>query len=186
MLSIFVGPEKVRPKLSSIQGIRANLVYIVSLKQPLKQINPAQQSRQQVLRAFYPNLYTVLVINSLTRTIDHTTYYEINSYENLQKKLYLILVKNKLSSLIPVVFSQLSGKSTKDTFGPADVSQSQWVFFMNLQTIVCSHSKVTKVNSKILLMKSSENDFIFSPAFYLIMCLMKAPKSFEKIVIFKT
>ena len=31
MLSIFVRPERVGPKLSSIQGIRANLVYIVSL-----------------------------------------------------------------------------------------------------------------------------------------------------------
>ena len=31
MLSICVRPERVCPKLSSIQGIRANLVYIVSL-----------------------------------------------------------------------------------------------------------------------------------------------------------
>ena len=53
-------------------------------------------------------------------------------------------------------------------------------------SIVCSHSKVTKVNSKISLMKSSENDFIFSPAFYLIMCPMKAQKIFLKIFIFKT
>ena len=52
--------------------------------------------------------------------------------------------------------------------------------------IVCSYSKVTKVYSKILLMKSSENDFIFLPAFYLIMCLMKAPKNVLKIVTFKT
>ena len=36
------------------------------------------------------------------------------------------------------------------------------------------------------LMKSSENDFIFSPAFYLIMCPMKAQKIFLKIFIFKT
>ena len=31
MLPICVRPERVCPKLSSIQGIRANLVYIVSL-----------------------------------------------------------------------------------------------------------------------------------------------------------
>ena len=54
------------------------------------------------------------------------------------------------------------------------------------ESIVCSHSKVTKVYSKISLMKSSENDFIFSSAFYLIMCLMKAKKNFQKIVISKT
>ena len=30
-----------------------------------------------------------------------------------------------------------------------------------------------------------ENNFIFSAAFYLIMCLMKAPKNFEQIVILK-
>ena len=35
-------------------------------------------------------------------------------------------------------------------------------------------------------MKTSENIFIFSPVFYLIMCLMKAPKNFEKIAILKT
>ena len=33
MLPICVRPERVWPKLSSIQGIRANLVYIVSLRQ---------------------------------------------------------------------------------------------------------------------------------------------------------
>ena len=31
MIPIFVRPERVWPKLSSIQGIRANLVYILSL-----------------------------------------------------------------------------------------------------------------------------------------------------------
>ena len=43
----------------------------------------------------------------------------------------------------------------------------------------------TKVFSKVLLMKSSKNDFIFSPVFYLITSLMKAPKNFEKIPILK-
>ena len=38
---------------------------------------------------------------------------------------------------------------------------------------------------KKILVKSSENDFIFVPAFYLVMCLMKAPKNFEKITILK-
>ena len=51
--------------------------------------------------------------------------------------------------------------------------------------IVCSYTKVTKVYSKILVMKSLENDFISLPAFNLIMCLMKAPKNLFKIVIFK-
>ena len=32
MLPIYVRPERVWPKLTSIQGIRANLVYIVSLQ----------------------------------------------------------------------------------------------------------------------------------------------------------
>jgi hypothetical protein len=34
--------------------------------------------------------------------------------------------------------------------------------------------------------KSSENNFIFLPAFYLIMSLMKALKNFENIAILKT
>ena len=43
----------------------------------------------------------------------------------------------------------------------------------------------TTVITKKLLVKSSENGFIPVPAFYLIMCLMKAPKNFEKIAILK-
>ena len=54
-----------------------------------------------------------------------------------------------------------------------------------LWSIVCSYIKVTKVNSKMLLMKSSKKDFVFLPAFYLVMCLMKAPKNFWEIVIVK-
>ena len=52
--------------------------------------------------------------------------------------------------------------------------------------IVCLNSNVTKAYSKSSEVKSSENSFIFLPAFYLIMCLMKAPKNFEKIAILKT
>ena len=40
--------------------------------------------------------------------------------------------------------------------------------------------KMTKVLSKISLVKSSKNNSIFLSAFYLIICLMKAPKNFEK------
>ena len=49
------------------------------------------------------------------------------------------------------------------------------------QNILWVHVNVTKVISKKLLVKSSENYFIFVPAFYLIICLMKTPKNFEKI-----
>ena len=42
------------------------------------------------------------------------------------------------------------------------------------------HINVSKVISKKSLVKSSENDFIFVPVFYLIMCCMKAPNFFEK------
>ena len=37
--------------------------------------------------------------------------------------------------------------------------------------------------SKISLVKSSKNNFTFLPAFCLIICRMKAPKNFGKIVI---
>ena len=45
--------------------------------------------------------------------------------------------------------------------------------------------KMTKVYSKILLMKSSRNNFLFSPVFYLIMCLIEAPKNLAKVAILK-
>ena len=43
-----------------------------------------------------------------------------------------------------------------------------------------SETKSTKVFSKVLLVKSSKNGFIFLPVFYLIMWFMKAQKNFEK------
>ena len=49
-----------------------------------------------------------------------------------------------------------------------------------------SETNRTKVSPKFLLMKSSENNFIFSPVYYLIIVLMKAYKNFEKIAILKT
>ena len=51
--------------------------------------------------------------------------------------------------------------------------------------IVLSAKKVTRLYSKILLEKSSGNNFIFLPVFYLTICLMKTSKYFEKMVILK-
>ena len=59
-------------------------------------------------------------------------------------------------------------------------------FGVSLQHIDLCAKNLTQLYSKNLLVKSSENDFIFLPAFYLIMCLMKARKNFEKIAILKT
>ena len=50
---------------------------------------------------------------------------------------------------------------------------------------LCFETKMTKVSSKNLLRKNAKNIFIFLPVFYLIMCLMKAPKNFGKIAILK-
>ena len=41
------------------------------------------------------------------------------------------------------------------------------------------------VNKQQLLVKSPENNFIFAPAFCVIVCLMKASKIFGKIAILK-
>ena len=51
--------------------------------------------------------------------------------------------------------------------------------------ILWVHINATKVIPKKLSVKSSENGFILVLAFYLIICLMKAPKNFEKIAILK-
>ena len=54
-------------------------------------------------------------------------------------------------------------------------------FFLLLgYSIVCSDLKVTKVNSKILLMKSSKNDFNFLPAFSCLCASWKLQRIFEK------
>ena len=59
------------------------------------------------------------------------------------------------------------------------------LLYIRDSTILWVHINATKVIPKKLLVKSSENGFILVPAFYLIMCLMKAPKNFEKIAILK-
>ena len=66
------------------------------------------------------------------------------------------------------------------------LSKTNCVWFRgNSHPILWVHINATKVIPKKLLVKSSENGFILVPAFYLIMCLMKAPKNFEKIAILK-
>ena len=56
---------------------------------------------------------------------------------------------------------------------------------VELGTKLCFETKSTKLYSKMLLVKSPANKFVFSPAFYLIMCFMKAPKNFGKRAILK-
>ena len=56
---------------------------------------------------------------------------------------------------------------------------------LSLRNKLLFKTKVTKVYSKILFMKSSESNFIFLPAFYLINWVMKALKNFGKITILK-
>ena len=57
--------------------------------------------------------------------------------------------------------------------------------WLRVKSKLCFETKMTKVSSKNLLMKNSKNNLIFLPVFYLIMCLMKAPKNFGKIAILK-
>ena len=76
------------------------------------------------------------------------------------------------------------------TMGPKPFINSQFnIHSHNLSEStkykLCFETKMTKVYSKNLLMKSSKNNFIFLLVFYLIMCLMKAPKNFGKIAILK-
>ena len=60
------------------------------------------------------------------------------------------------------------------------------IFFQGLQLHkVWGLEKYTNLNSIFCLIKSSEIDFSFSPAVYLIMWLMTSPKNFEKIAILK-
>ena len=50
---------------------------------------------------------------------------------------------------------------------------------------VCPIENNTNLSSIFCLIKSSKIDFIFLPAFYLIMQLMVSPKNFEKIAVLK-
>jgi len=47
------------------------------------------------------------------------------------------------------------------------------------------HKKTEKSILRFLFIKSSKNNFIFLPVFYLVMFLMKAQKNFGKIAILK-
>ena len=64
---------------------------------------------------------------------------------------------------------------------------SRWVenIFAWFWHKVCPIENNTNLNSIFCLIKSSKIDFIFLPAFYLIMWLMTSAKNFEKIAILK-
>ena len=59
------------------------------------------------------------------------------------------------------------------------------VYSTSASIIVLCIKKQTKVYSNFLFIKSSRNNFIFLPVFYLVMFLMKAQKNFGKIAILK-
>ena len=65
------------------------------------------------------------------------------------------------------------------------LSDARLIKSIGLSTYTLNAYKCHKGNLKKILEKNSENDFIFVPAFYLIVCLMKASKNFEKIAILK-
>ena len=70
------------------------------------------------------------------------------------------------------------GSLTSASFGIVFWSFWSWTYSLNT-------FKWHKSNIKNLWMKSSEFEFIFLPAFYLIIWLMTSPKNFEKISILK-
>ena len=62
----------------------------------------------------------------------------------------------------------------------------RWIFFLWLfSSKVWSIKNNTNLNLIFCFIKSSKMDFIFSPAFYLIMWLMTLANNFEKIAILK-
>ena len=100
----------------------------------------------------------------------------------LLKKIQANLSKNALASqLIIKMFKWQINPSTFSDLRNHYCQESGNIVW----TIVWTHINVTMVISRKLLVKSSEKDFIFLPAFYLIMCLMQAPKNSEKIAILK-
>ena len=72
------------------------------------------------------------------------------------------------------------------TFQPLTFQNSGLKSLELKATIDLCMKRETKVSSGFFLVKSSENYFISLPAFYLIISLMKAIKTFEKIAILKT
>ena len=87
-----------------------------------------------------------------------------------------------INGLSPICIHNYTSQSTLNT----DYSiVTKYTLASTVSRILWVHINATKAIPKKLLVKSSENGFILVPAFYLIMCLMKAPKNFEKIAILK-
>ena len=59
------------------------------------------------------------------------------------------------------------------------------VIFANYISKVCTIKNNTNLNSMFCLIKSSKNDFIFFPAFYLIIWLMTSANFFQNIATLK-
>ena len=69
--------------------------------------------------------------------------------------------------------------------GVPSKSQKSFICDGTRQTKEWEFAKETKVNSEVLLIKSSGIILNFLPAFYLIIWLMESPKNFEKTSILK-
>ena len=106
-------------------------------------------------------------------------WYPANSSPGIEC-LNCVEYQNLLSCFFNVTVKSISGH-LQDIERVGDFNTLFWDFCNKL----CFETKSTKLYSKILLVKSSENSFVFLPVFYLIMWLMKALKNFGKIAILK-
>ena len=81
MLPICVRPERVWPKLSSIQGITANLVYIVSLPPTIMEV-----SHSGLTPLFSVTLIQIVRFSSkiyICKDVPKPPHTKISSYQNL-------------------------------------------------------------------------------------------------------
>ena len=76
-------------------------MHVAVPKRPIHQFKPVQQSRQQALKAYCPNIYTLLKGNKLLQVESGV----ISNYIKLQ---YLILSSNRISLLRSKNFDRLN------------------------------------------------------------------------------
>ena len=83
--------------------------------------------------------------------------------------------------------AHLSQRHYRVAFRPLNTNEWNHYFFEISDKIhkLCFATKSTKLYSKMILVKSSESNFVFLSVFHLVMWLMKTSKNFGKITILK-
>ena len=117
--------------------------------------------------------------------LDGNTHLISLGYPMCTQLYFVTVLRSRLPNFLHTLIYTLCTQYYKKLFRCLQLTQYCILPAIFRTTKLCFETKSTKLFSKMLLVKSSDDNFIFLPVLYLIMWLMKASKNFGKIAILK-